>query len=78
MKVSQNIKIVLLLQGLFWAITFLLLILENRNLDGISKLPFCLYDLEMNLAHELLVYYMYVCGKMDSLYNFSIQALSVA
>ena len=28
------------------------------------------YDLQINLAHELLVYY--VCGKLDSLYKFSI------
>ena len=28
------------------------------------------YDLQINLAHEFLVYY--VCGKLDSLYKFSI------
>ena len=52
------------------------LIIDVRNLDGIIILlgmtkevpPW--YDLQINLAHELLVYY--VCGKLDSLYKFSI------
>ena len=33
------------------------------------------YDLQINLAHELLVYY--VCGKLDSLYKFSIDIFTV-
>ena len=31
---------------------------------------FVSYDLQINLAHELLVYH--VCGKLDSSYKFSI------
>ena len=31
---------------------------------------FASYDLQINLAHELLVYH--VCGKLDSSYKFSI------
>ena len=52
-------------QGLFWAITFLLLMLEIWTVYH-----FVGYDLQINLAHEFLVYY--VCGKLDSLYKFSI------
>ena len=52
-------------QGLFWAITFLLLMLEIW-----TAYHFVCYDLQINLAHDLLVYY--VCGKIDTLYNYSI------
>ena len=51
-------------QGLFGAITFLLLMLI-RNLDG--RYQNVSYDLQINLAHYLLVYH--VCGKLDSSYN---------
>ena len=43
------------------------LIIDVRNLDVYH---FVGYDLQINLALELLVYY--VCGKLDSLYKFSI------
>ena len=52
-------------KGLFWAITFLLLMLEIWTVYH-----FVSYDLQINLAHELLVYH--VCGKLDSSYKFSI------